>query len=140
MKIDNYDNESLSDGVYMLHGITAGKEEYVYQLDSGESTCSELIIPSFFNKKPITMIAGHIGMRPNVFLRTAYIPEYVKCISENAFCLCCCLEKISIPDSFIDVDSTWVCFGYDYKLQEIDVRFGSSDGWLGTVLGVFSAI
>lgn len=78
-------------------------------------------------------------------LESVSFPSSMKIIYRGGFNQCYSLETIILPDTFINIcDSGFYdklnCFDGDDMLSHIDVRFGQSDDWFGTVLGIFDSL
>lgn len=86
---------------------------------------------------PSIVAIGYCAFYGCALLKSIDIPYSVKHI-EHSFGYCTALEAISLPCTFIHIDSQ--CFEHDDRLQSIAVKFGNSDDWLGTMVKIFGTL
>lgn len=128
-----YDTFKTISGIGRAYASSSGKEE------------KTVIIRNEYHNYPVIYIGSQCFFHDTA-IQLAYIPASITIIGNCAFCGCSHLETLSLPDSFIWIENaldglfSGGCFGHDDSLSNIDVRLGTSDDWLGTVLRIFDSL
>lgn len=110
--VDGGDDLEYEDPIYFTFETTDTEATITGLTYYGETTLTEINIPSTYNDLPVTTIGAEAFKGKNNII-SVVIPNSVKTIENDAFSNCESLESITIPNSVRTIGS---CVGYDSEL------------------------
>jgi hypothetical protein len=95
---------------------TNGNSEY--SVSQGTCNNTHVIIPNYYNGKPVTVIAAS-GFRYNYDIESIVLSDNLKTIKNGAFSYCRYLESITIPASVTSIEKN--AFSYCTYLESLTI-------------------